>query len=106
VKQYTYYPGCSCAEGTEKAYSKSALAVARVLDVELKELEDWNCCGSSPYSSYDELGMLSLASRNLALAEKKNLDIVTPCSSCYVILSQTNATLKNTLSLKLKSMRY
>ncbi len=102
MKQYTYYPGCSCAEGTEKAYSKSALSVARVLDIELKELEDWNCCGSSPYSAYNELGLLSLASRNLALAEKTELDLVTPCSSCYVILSQTNLTLKKYPEMKAK----
>lgn len=102
MKYYNYYPGCSCAEGSGKAYSKSALAVAKVLDVELIELEDWNCCGSSPYSSHDELGMLSLAARNLALAEKKGFDIVTPCSSCYVILNQANLILKQHPDIKSK----
>ena len=93
MRQYSYFPGCSCSEGSGKACGKSAEAVARALDIELFELEDWNCCGSSPYSSYDELGMLSLAARNLALAEKKGFDVVTPCTSCHVILSQANLNL-------------
>ena len=41
-----YYPGCSL-EGTASEYDMSTRAVARMLGVELKELEDWNCCGAS-----------------------------------------------------------
>ena len=32
-----------------------------------------------------------MAARDLALAEKKGLDMVTPCSACYVIFNRTNA---------------
>ncbi len=102
MKYYNFYPGCSCAEGSGKAYSKSAMAVAKALEVELLEIPEWNCCGSSPYSSYDELGMLSLAGRNLALAEKRGFDIVTPCSSCYVILSQANRIMQEYPDMKEK----
>jgi len=35
-----------------------------------------------------------MAARNLALAEKTGLDLVTPCSNCFVILHSTNAHLK------------
>ncbi len=94
MKNYSYFPGCSSSEGGSKAYGDSALAVARALDMELKELEDWNCCGSTPYSSVDELSSLCLSARNLSIAEKKGLDLVTPCSACYVILNRTNTYLK------------
>jgi len=94
LKQYSYFPGCSSSDGGAKAYGWSALAVSRALGVELVEIEDWNCCGSTPYSSVEELSSFCLSARNLALAEKKGLDIVTPCSSCYVILNRTNAYLK------------
>lgn len=100
MKQYAYFPGCSASEGGARAYGHSALAVSRVLDVELVEIEDWNCCGSTPYSSFEELASFCLSARNLALAEQKGLDIVTPCSSCYVILSRTNAYLKQYPHLK------
>jgi len=101
-RYYTYFPGCSSSDGGAKAYGMSTEAVCRVLDMELIELEDWNCCGSTPYSGVDELASLSGSARNLALAEKKGLDIVTPCSSCYVILKRTNQYLKEYPKLKAK----
>lgn len=94
MRYYNYYPGCSCSEGTGVAYGLSAEAVGKALDMELIELEDWNCCGSTPYGSLDELESISIATRNLALAEERGLDIVTPCSSCYITLSKANSYLK------------
>ncbi len=59
MRYYTYFPGCSCSsEGGAKAYSWSIQAVSRALDIELIELDDWNCCGSTPSGSVDELGCL------------------------------------------------
>jgi heterodisulfide reductase subunit B2 len=101
VKYYTYFPGCSCSsEGGARAYDWSIRAIAKVLDIELKELNDWNCCGSTPSGSVDELGAFCLAARNLALAEKSGLDMVTPCSACYVIFNRTNTYLKEYPHLK------
>ena len=102
MKYYTYFPGCSCSHGGAKAYGWSAQAVSKVLDTELIEIDDWNCCGSTPYSSVDELASFCLSARNLALAEKRGLDLVTPCSSCYVILNRTNSYLKEYPEVKAK----
>jgi heterodisulfide reductase subunit B len=93
MKSYTYYPGCS-AEATSIPLGLSVPPVAKALDMELVELEDWNCCGSTPYWSVDKLEAASMASRNLALAEKTGLDLVTPCSNCFVVLHSTNKYLK------------
>jgi heterodisulfide reductase subunit B len=101
VKYYTYFPGCSCSsEGGAKAYDWSIQAVCKVLNIELKELDDWNCCGSTPSGSVDELGAFCLASRDLAIAEKTGLDMVTPCSACYVIFNRTNTYFKEYPHLK------
>jgi heterodisulfide reductase subunit B len=81
VKQYTYYPGCAM-ETTGKPIQKSIDAIAKVLDIELRELPDWTCCGC-PGESINELAAVAVASRNLAIAEKIGLDIVVPCSCCY-----------------------
>jgi heterodisulfide reductase subunit B len=59
--------------------------------VELKEIEDWNCCGATAYSHIDELLAQVLCARNLALAEKDGLDVVAPCSGCYKNLHFANA---------------
>jgi heterodisulfide reductase subunit B len=103
LNSYTYFPGCSCSsEGGAKAYNWSIQAISKVLDFELKELDDWNCCGSTPSTSVDELGSFCLAARDLALAEKNGLDMVTPCSACYVIFNRTNSCLKAYPKLKAK----
>jgi len=102
LKDYTYFPGCSSSDGGAKAYGWSAQAVSKILEMNLVELDDWNCCGSTPYSSVEELASFCLSARNLALAEKTGLDLVTPCSSCYVILNRTNAYLKQYPQLKAK----
>ncbi|MGQ9477785.1 MAG: CoB--CoM heterodisulfide reductase iron-sulfur subunit B family protein [Candidatus Bipolaricaulia bacterium] len=84
-KGYLYYPGCA-AKGTARQYEESLLLVFRELGLELIELEDWNCCGSSLYSGINKVGALALAARNLALAERAHpgKDIVAPCSACYL----------------------
>jgi heterodisulfide reductase subunit B len=102
LKYYTYFPGCSSSDGGAKAYGWSTQVVSKVLGMELAELDDWNCCGSTPYSSIDELSSLCLSARNLALAEKRGLDLVTPCSSCYVMLNRTNSRLKEYPQTKAK----
>jgi heterodisulfide reductase subunit B len=99
VKSYSYFPGCS-AEATASPLGISVLPVAKELGMDLVELEDWNCCGSSPYGSVDKLEATCIAARNLALAEKTGLDLVTPCSNCYVVLDGANDILKEYPALK------
>ena len=86
--KYLYFPGCSL-KGTGKAYEESLLAVFRALGIELKEIDDWNCCGATAYMSVDETKSYALAGRNLALAEREDLDVVAPCSACYLVLNKT-----------------
>jgi heterodisulfide reductase subunit B len=102
LRYYTYFPGCSSSEGGAKAYNWSARAVSKALDIDLIELEDWNCCGSTPSGSVDELGAFCMPARDLALAEKTGLDFVTPCSACYVVFNRTNSYLKQYPQLKAK----
>ena len=86
---YTYYPGCSQAS-TNKAYDISCRNVARVLGIEMLELEDWNCCGATAYTAIREHRSFVLSARNLALAEKTGHDLVTACAGCYLSLHKTN----------------
>lgn len=94
MKQYAYYPGCSL-ESLGKDYHLSALAVATALDLELRELDDWNCCGATAYFPVDELLAHTLVARNLAIAEQTGLqDFVAPCSACYKNAYATNKYLR------------
>jgi len=85
---YAWYPGCSL-RGTGRAYEESLLAVFKALGVQVEELRDWNCCGSTTYLSVDELTSYALVARNLALAGREKRDIVAPCAACYMVLNKT-----------------
>ena len=78
----SYYPGCAL-HGTALEYDESARAVARLLDVELVELPDWNCCGASSAHATDEALALNLAARNLTIAGTQGMDLIVPCAACY-----------------------
>ena len=78
----SYYPGCSLS-GTARDYGESVEAVSGTLGVALKELPDWNCCGSSSaHVTNDELAV-ALAARNLEIAAKIGKDVVIPCAMCF-----------------------
>lgn len=82
MKEYVYFPGCSL-EKIALSYHLSALETTKKLGVNLKELEDWNCCGATAYFHVDELLAYTLVARNLAMAEKVGTEVVAPCSACY-----------------------
>jgi heterodisulfide reductase subunit B len=94
MKTYAYFPGCSL-EKMAHSYHLSAMETTRALGVELKELEDWNCCGATAYFHVDELLAYTLSARNLAMAEKEKLNLVAPCSGCYKNLFFTRAHLQH-----------
>jgi heterodisulfide reductase subunit B len=78
-----YYPGCSL-RGTARDYAASVEAVCGLLDIELKELDDWNCCGATAAHSLNRRVSVELAGRNLALAEASPFrDLVAPCPLCF-----------------------
>ena len=63
-----FFPGCSL-EGSSREYNESLQAVAPLLDIELVEVPDWNCCGASAAHSLNPKLALALPARTLALAE-------------------------------------
>jgi len=68
-------------------------AVFAKLDAELVELDDWNCCGATSYTSVKKTVAYAISARNLALAERTGDDVVAPCSACYYVLNKTRARL-------------
>ena len=103
--KYAFFPGCS-SQSTEKEYEDSTKAVCKVLDIELVEVPDWNCCGAiDAVYSFKPLYSIALAARNLAITKKMQMDIVTPCSACYFTLNRTNKILREDARTKSKSMK-
>ncbi len=87
--KYAYYPGCSL-ECSSAAYDVSVRAVADVLGIDLRELDDWNCCGATEYFSQDELTACAVIARNLALVDPQIDQLVAPCAACFLNLKKTD----------------
>lgn len=81
--ELAYYPGCSL-HASSALYDIQNRMVFRQLGVELKEIDDWNCCGATSASKTNDFLSIALPARNLGIADASGLsDIVIPCSSCY-----------------------
>ena len=79
---FVYYPGCS-ARGSSKDYELSTQAVCKALDINLVDIPDWNCCGSTPAHAVDTELSAALCVRNLDIAAQQEAELVlTPCPSC------------------------
>jgi len=85
---YAFFPGCSLAH-TASAYADSIRLVAERLGLDLREIDDWNCCGATAYFASDLLAAHALVARNLALVDGDLDQVVSPCSLCYVNLRRT-----------------
>jgi heterodisulfide reductase subunit B2 len=83
MKSIGYYPGCSL-HATGREYGESAVATLHALAVELREIEDWSCCGATSAHATDHLLSVALPARNLALAEAQGIDeVLAPCAACF-----------------------
>ena len=96
-----FYPGCTLKSAA--GYQESIEAVLEALEMEVPEVEDWNCCGATAYFSLDEMAALVLPARVMAIAEEMGADqVVTPCNACYATLRKARAILAEEEDLKEK----
>lgn len=70
-------------------YDASARQVAKTLDIELLDLKNAVCCGTVNIKAVDIKTWILLGAKNLALAEKENLDLVTLCNGCFSTLKDS-----------------
>ncbi len=88
--QVGYYPGCSL-ESSAKEFDLSIRAIFQEMEISLKEIPDWNCCGASPAHYLNEELAMALPYRNLVKAEEAGLNrVISPCPACYSHLKHTH----------------
>lgn len=80
--RYAYYPGCSL-HATAVDYNESTMAVAAALGVELVDVPNWSCCGSTPAHCTDELLAAALPAKNLISAKTVADEMIVCCSACF-----------------------
>ncbi len=100
MRTYLFYPGCSM-DASAQEYKSAMTAVFRALGAEVKELEDWTCCGASVAPVMSDLLGTVLPARNLAIAEKmgQGRTMVVGCSACFTSFARTNAAIADPAKL-------
>ena len=89
-----YYPGCTL-KTSAKNLEKSAFAIMEKLGHEMKEMDDWNCCGVVSSLSDDDLMRHLAPLRSLIHVEDQGEDkVITLCDMCCNTLKQTNLRVK------------
>ena len=86
--KYALFLGCTVPVRTLQ-YEVSTRNVMEKLGISLVDLKDFGCCGF-PLESIDHDTYLSVAARNLAVAEAEGLPVMTLCSACNGSLLKAN----------------
>ena len=81
-----FFQGCNIPIRIEQ-YAVSAEAVLKKLGVELEIIEEFTCCGY-PVRNVDEKAYIIPSVRNMAIAEKRGLDIMVICNCCFASLQK------------------
>lgn len=80
----SYFPGCSLATSAREN-DASLIRFFEILGIELIELEDWNCCGSSSVHAIKRNLAVMLPARNLSMAPEGR-PLLVACPSCLLRL--------------------
>jgi heterodisulfide reductase subunit B len=98
MMEFALFLGCTIPARLNQ-YESSSRAVLEKLGVGLVDIREFNCCGY-PLRNIEFKVFLLSSARNLALAEKKNLNVMTLCKCCYGSLKKADYLMKENDSLR------
>ncbi len=79
--KFALFQGCNIPARVEQ-YADATIAVSRMLDIELVDITEFNCCGY-PARNTDFRAFVLSAAKNFAVAQKAGLDMLVMCKCCY-----------------------
>jgi len=93
MNKYALFLGCTTPVKVPQ-YELASRWVCGYFGIELIDIEEFTCCGINQVNLSIEAGLL-MAAMNLALAEAKELDILTLCAACTGALAEAIERLKD-----------
>ena len=102
---YSYYPGCTLST-KGKALDVCGRAAMAALGVELRELDEWQCCGAVYPQAEDEIATKLSAVRALDAAKNRGEKLVTLCSACHHVLKRVNHDMQTSDYIRTRANNY
>jgi len=96
--KFAFFLGCTVPARLPQ-YETSSRAVLEAFGVELVDIKEFNCCGY-PIRNTDYKAAILASARNIALAERKNLDMLVLCQCGFGMLKHADYYLKKDPGLK------
>ncbi len=96
--KFALFIGCTIPRRVQQ-YELSARAIFKKLDIDVEDIREFNCCGY-PIRNIDFRAFVLFSARNLALAEKQGLNLMTLCKCCFGSLKKADYLMKNDVSLR------
>ncbi len=92
--KYAWFPGCWVAYRMPYVEKSDRLVMER-FGIEIEEMKGATCCPEAQFmEAVDRRAWLTLAARNISIAEGMGRDILTPCPGCYETLKMARGILK------------
>lgn len=95
---FALFLGCTIPARLNQ-YESSSRAVLEKLGVGLYDIEEFNCCGY-PLRNLSFKTFILSSARNLALAQKENLNVMALCKCCYGSLRKVDHLMKENAPLR------
>ncbi|MBS7287367.1 MAG: CoB--CoM heterodisulfide reductase subunit B [Candidatus Freyarchaeota archaeon] len=99
MSKYAYFLGCITPNrypGVEAA----TMDLLRMFGVELEYMKGTSCCPApGVFGSFDLETWLTIAARNITIAEDMGMDITLTCNGCFATLQEADHTLKRNREL-------